>query len=614
MKRLIILFALSILSISVQSQTIERVEPGNWWTGMKYNTISLLVYGKDLKNLKPHVNYAGVKLLKAEQVDNPNYLFLTLEISESAKAGTLKIHFDKEGKTLLTRNFPLLARKPDSAQRTSFSQKDAICLIFPDRFSNGDKTNDSFSSMNQTGIDRKNEHKRHGGDLKGMINHLDYLKELGYTQIWNTPLTENDEPNYSYHGYAATDFYKIDPRFGTNELFRDFVAEAAKRGIGVIWDMVLNHVGTQYYFIRDLPSKDWINYGDKRTRSNHEKSTILDIYGTEIDKQDYLNGWFDDHMADLNQRNPMVAKFLIQNTIWWIEYAGLSGLRVDTFSYSDKDFLSTWSRTILHEYPNMNIVGEEMTNDPAFISYWQKGKVNPDGYECYLPAVMDFSLNNQIVQSLTQASGYFSSWRELYQGIARDYLFADPYNQLIFPDNHDLDRFYSRLNGNLDNWKLGIAMYITMRGIPQFFYGTEVLMTNAEPGNDGQRRGDLYGGWPEDTKDVKSGQGLSNDEKEAKAYFSKLLNWRKNNPAVGGKFKHYAPKSNDAYVYFRYTDTKKVMVILNKNAKDINLELSHYEEMIEADFKGKDIVSGKTIEAKGTLAVPGKTAMIIEIQ
>lgn len=614
MKRLIILFALSILSISVQSQTIERVEPGNWWTGMKYNTISLLVYGKDLKNLKPHVNYAGVKLLKAEQVDSPNYLFLTLEISESAKAGTLKIHFDKDGKTLLTRDFPLLARKQNSAQRTSFSQKDAICLIFPDRFSNGDKTNDSFSSMNQTGIDRKNEHKRHGGDLKGMINHLDYLKELGYTQIWNTPLTENDEPNYSYHGYAATDFYKIDPRFGTNELFRDFVAEAAKREIGVIWDMVLNHVGTQYYFIRDLPSKDWINYGDKRTRSNHEKSTILDIYSTEIDKQDYLNGWFDDHMADLNQKNPLVAKFLIQNTIWWIEYAGLSGLRVDTFSYSDKDFLSTWSRTILHEYPNMNIVGEEMTNDPAFVSYWQKGKVNPDGYECYLPAVMDFSLNNQIVQSLTQASGYFSSWRELYQGIARDYLFADPYNQLIFPDNHDLDRFYSRLNGNLDNWKLGIAMYMTMRGIPQFFYGTEVLMTNREPGNDGQRRGDLYGGWPEDTKDVKSGQGLSKDEKEAKAYFSKLLNWRKNNPSVGGKFKHYAPKSNDAYVYFRYTDTKKVMVVLNKNAKDINLELSHYEEMIKADFKGKDIISRRNIKANGSLIVPAKTAMIIEVE
>ena len=614
MKRLIILFALSILSISVQSQTIERVEPGNWWTGMKYNTISLLVYGKDLNNLKPHVNYAGVKLLKAEQVDSPNYLFLTLEISESAKAGTLKIHFDKDGKTLLTRDFPLSARKPNSAQRLSFSQRDAICLIFPDRFSNGDKTNDSFSSINQTGIDRKNEHKRHGGDLKGMINHLDYLKELGYTQIWNTPLTENDEPNYSYHGYAATDFYKIDPRFGTNELFRDFVAEAAKREIGVIWDMVLNHVGTQYYFIRDLPSKDWINYGDKRTRSNHEKSTILDIYSTEIDKQDYLNGWFDDHMADLNQRNPLVAKFLIQNTIWWIEYAGLSGLRVDTFSYSDKDFLSTWSRTILHEYPNINIVGEEMTNDPAFISYWQKGKVNPDGYECYLPAVMDFSLNNQIVQSLTQASGYFSSWRELYQGIARDYLFADPYNQMIFPDNHDLDRFYSRLNGNLDNWKLGIAMYMTMRGIPQFVYGTEVLMTNAEPGNDGQRRGDLYGGWPEDTKDVKSGQGLSKDEKEAKAYFSKLLNWRKNNPSVGGEFKHYAPKSNDAYVYFRYTDTKKVMVILNKNAKDINLELSHYEEMVKADFKGKDIISGRNIKANGSLIVPAKTAMIIEVE
>ncbi len=613
MKKLLLTLTSILVTLSVYCQTIERIEPENWWTGMKYNTITLLVYGKDLQNLEPRIQYPGVKLLKTEKVENLNYLFLTLEISENAKPGIVKLLFDKDKKTIKTQDFPLVKREAKSANRASFSQKDAICLIFPDRFSNGDPSNDSFPFMNQTGIDRKNEHKRHGGDLKGLINHLDYLKELGYTQIWNTPLTENNEPNYSYHGYAATDFYKIDPRFGTNELFKTFVKEAEKRQIGVIWDAVLNHVGTQYYFIRDLPSKDWINYAQKRTRSNHEKSTILDIYTTEIDKEDYLNGWFDDHMADLNQRNPLVAKFLIQNAIWWIEYSGLSGLRVDTFSYSDKDFLSDWTKAILEEYPNMNIVGEEMTNDPAFISYWQKGKNNPDGYQCYLPSVMDFSLNNLIVQSLTQASGYFSSWREMYQGIARDYQFSDSYNQLIFPDNHDLDRFYSRLNGNFSDWKIGIAMYMTMRGIPQFFYGTEVLMTNSEPGNDGLRRGDFYGGWAEDTKDAKSGKNLSKEETMAKEYFSKLLNWRKNNPAVSGKFKHYVPKSNDVYVYFRYTDNEKVMVLLNKNAKDVTLNLDHYSEMVSATFKGKDIVSDRELEANGTLTVPAKTAMIIEV-
>lgn len=613
MKRLIAVLICVFLSAPVFAQSIERIEPENWWTGMSYNTVTLLVYGKDLRDLQPDLSYPGVNLLKTERVESPNYLFLTLHITGAAQPGIVKIRFNQDGKTRLTKDFPLLKREPGSANRSSFSQRDAICLVFPDRFSNGDPANDVISGMKQTSRDRRDVNLRHGGDIQGIINHLDYLRDLGYTQIWPTPLTENDEPNYSYHGYAATDFYKIDPRFGTNEQFRLLVSEAKKRGIGVIWDMVLNHCGTQYYFIRDLPSKDWTNYTVQRTRSNHEKSTILDIYAAEIDKQDYLNGWFDNHMADLNQRNPLVAKFLIQNTIWWIEYAGLSGLRVDTFSYSDKDFLAEWSKTVLNEYPDLNIVGEEMTNNVAYIAYWQKGKVNPDGYQCYLPSLMDFSLNHHIVQSLNSASGYFSSWREMYQSIAQDYHLPQPYNQLIFPDNHDLDRFYTRLNKDFAHWKIGIALYMTMRGIPQFFYGTEVLMTNEVAGSDGHRRGDFYGGWPEDTKVARTGKGLTAEEKEAQAYFSRLLNWRKNSPVTDGKFKHYAPKSNDVYVYFRYNDTAKVMVLLNKNTADVNLDLSHYAEMVNSSFKGKDIISGKVIEANGTLLVPAKSAMIIEI-
>ncbi len=614
MKKIIASLTVLLFHLSALAQSIERIEPANWWTGMQYNTVTLLVYGKNISHLSPYADYPEVALLKTEKTENKNYLFITLSIHPAAQPGTLKLKFNQNGRTVLTRDFPLLKREEGSADRVSFSQKDAICLIFPDRFSNGDPGNDSIPGMNEQGIDRKNEDKRHGGDLRGIINHLDYLKDLGYTQLWPTPLTENNEPKYSYHGYAATDFYKIDPRFGTNEQFKTLVQEARKRGIGVIWDAVLNHCGDQYYFIKDLPSNDWTNFTGLRTRSNHEKSTILDIYATEIDKKEYLDGWFDNHMADLNQKNPLMAKFLIQNTLWWIEYAGLSGLRVDTFSYSDKDFLSDWARIILEEYPKMNIVGEEMTNNIAYISYWQKDKVNPDGYRSYLPSLMDFSLNNLIVQSLNQSGGYFSSWREMYQSIAQDYHFPHPYNQLIFPDNHDLDRFYTRLNKDLDHWKLGIAMYMTMRGIPQFFYGTEVLMTHEKRGSDGQRRSDFYGGWAEDTKSARTGQGLNEDEKEAQRYFSGLLNWRKGNPAVNGEFKHYAPQRNDVYVYFRYDKDHRVMVILNKNPEAVTLDMARYSEMTAPVFEAKDIISGKTIRVENRITVPGKKALILDIR
>lgn len=614
MKKIIALLTALLFCSPAFSQSIERIEPANWWTGMKYNTLTLLVYGRNIAHLSASLDYPEVDLLKTEKTENKNYLFVTLRIRPGAQPGTVKLRFNENGNTVLSRDFPLLKREDGSADRKSFSQKDAICLLFPDRFSNGDPRNDIIQGMNETGIDRNDEDKRHGGDLQGIINHLDYLKDLGYTQLWPTPLTENNEPRYSYHGYAATDFYKIDPRFGTNEQFKQLVQEARKRGIGVIWDAVLNHCGDQYYFIKDLPSGDWTNFTGIRTRSNHEKSTILDIYATEIDKREYLNGWFDDHMADLNQRNPLMARFLIQNTLWWIEYAGLSGLRVDTFSYSDKDFLADWARTVLEEYPQMNIVGEEMTNNIAYIAYWQKDKVNTDGYRSYLPSLMDFSLNHFIIQSLTRSGGYFSSWREMYQSIAQDYHFPHPYNQLIFPDNHDLDRFYTRLNKDPEHWKLGIALYMTMRGIPQFFYGTEVLMTNEKQGSDGQRRGDFYGGWAEDTKNARTGKGLSEDEKEAQKYFSRLLNWRKNNPAVSGGFKHYAPQRNDVYVYFRYQNEHKVMVVLNKNPEAVSLDMARYTEMVPASFEATDIVSGRNIRVENRLTVPGKKAMILEIR
>jgi len=614
MKNIFTLFIISLFHITTFSQQISRIEPQNWWVGMKYNTITLLMYGNNISDLEPSFIYKGVELVKMDKVENENYLFVTLKINPSAKAGSIKINFSKNNKIVLSKYFPLLEREKGSANRSGFTPKDAILLIVPDRFSNGDVNNDIIPEMTEKTIDRNNEDKRHGGDIQGIINHLDYIQSLGFTYIWDTPLVENNEPTYSYHGYAATDFYKIDPRFGTNEQFKLLVKEAGKRGIGVIWDVVLNHCGDKYYFIQDLPSKDWINYPESRTRTNHLKTTLTDPYATEIDKKEYTDGWFDDHMPDLNQRNPLMAKYLIQNAIWWVEYAGISGLRVDTYSYSDKNFLTTWTKAILAEYPNFNIVGEEMADKTYLTSYWQKDKINMDGYKSYLPTLMDFSLNDNIVSSLNRTDEWFSTWRDTYQSIAQDYQFPHPDYQLIFPDNHDLDRFYSRLNKNFDNWKLGIAIYMTMRGIPEFLYGTEVLMTNEKPGSDGQRRGDFYGGWENDLKDAKTGLGLSKEEKEAQNYFSKLLNWRKTNTAIhNGKLKHYSPEKNDVYVYFRYNEKQKVMVLLNKNKENVNLDMKKYYEMIPAKFKAKDIITGKEFEVVNILEIKAKTAMILEI-
>ncbi|HEX9826460.1 MAG TPA: glycoside hydrolase family 13 protein [Flavobacteriaceae bacterium] len=610
-----ILTLLFIFPLLSKAQTISRIEPSNWWVGMKFNKITLLVYGKEIQSLEPSIKYDNVKILKTEKVENPNYLFVTLEISAQTLVGNVRIDFKKANKTFISKDFPLLARQKNSADRESYTQKDAIYLIVPDRFSNGNIENDIIPTLNEKIIDRKDEDKRHGGDIQGIINHLDYIKSLGFTQIWNTPLVENNELNYSYHGYASTDFYKIDSRFGTNEQFKELVQEAKKRNMGVIWDVVLNHCGAQYYFIKDLPSKDWVNFSDTKTRSNHLKTTITDIYATEIDKKEYTDGWFDGHMADLNHHHPLMAKYLIQNSIWWIEYAELSGLRVDTYSYSDKDFLATWTKAILDEYPNFNIAGEEMYRIVAQTSYWQKDKKNFDGYQSYLPTLMDFLLNDNVVSSLNKTDNWFSTWRDTYQGIAQDYQFPHPENQLIFPDNHDLDRFYTRLNNNFDNWKLGIAMYMTMRGIPQFFYGTEVLMTNEKTGSDGQRRGDFYGGWKNDLKNAASEIGLTETEKEAKKYFSKLLNWRKSNSAItNGNFKHYAPQKNDVYIYFRYNNEQKVMVLLNKNSENVTLNMNRYSEMISNKFKAKDIILDKEFDVENILTISGKTAMILEIR
>ena len=613
MKKISSLLLIILFQLTVNGQTISRIEPANWWTGMKWNEVTVLIYGEKVSELNPSINYAAVEISKVEKVENKNYLFVTLNIGSEALPGTVKIAFKKENKTVITKDFPLLEREPNSANRPSFSQKDNILLIVPDRFSNGNSTNDNTENTIEK-ANRGLEGGRHGGDIEGIIKHLDYIQSLGYTQIWNTPLVENDMPTYSYHGYAATDFYKIDPRFGSNEDFKRLVKEAKNRGIGLIWDVVLNHCGSNYYFVKDPPTKTWLNPKLAST-TNHLKSTLLDPYATTIDKIEYNDGWFDGHMADMNQRDHLLANFLTQNFIWWIEYADLAGFRVDTYSYSDKNFLAQWTKSITDEYPNFNIVAEEWSTDPGIISYWQKGKINKDGYNSYLPSVMDFALTENLTKSLNSESTWASSWKQTYESLAKDYHFPNPYNQLIFPDNHDMDRIFTQLKSNFEHWKLAMALYATTRGIPQFQYGTEYLVTNAKKGNHGEIRSDFYGGFEGDDKDAATGVGLTSQEKEAQVYFSKLLNWRKNKTVIHtGKLKHYGPQINDVYVYFRYNDSEKVMVVLNKNKLDIGLDLSRYDEMIPNKFTAFDVISNKEIMVDKTLNISGKTAMILEIK
>ena len=612
MKKLLTLSFLLIFHYITTAQTISRIEPANWWIGMKWNVVHLLIYGDKINNLSPTINFTGVEISKIENVENPNYLFVTLTIKPEAKPGVVKITFKKENKIFITKDFPLLEREQNSANRESFSQKDNILLIVPDRFSNGNTENDNTKNTIEK-VNRKFESGRHGGDIQGIINNLDYIQSLGYTQIWNTPLIENDMTNYSYHGYAATDFYKIDPRFGTNEDFKNLVRESKKRGIGFIWDVVLNHCGSNYYFVKDAPSATWLNPKLALT-TNHLKSTLVDPYVTKIDRIEYNDAWFDGKMADMNQRDPLMVNFLTQNCIWWIEYANLSGFRVDTYSYSDKTFLAQWTKSITEEYPNFNIVAEEWSSDPGLISYWQNGKINNDGYKSFLPSLMDFALTENLVKSFNTESTWASSWKQTYESLARDYYFPNPYNQLIFPDNHDMDRIFTQLKSNFEHWKLAMVMYATTRGIPQFQYGTEYLATNEHQGNHGEIRSDFYGGFKDDEKDAKTGVGLTAQEKEAKAYFSKLLNWRKNKTIIHtGKLKHYGPQLNDVYVYFRYNDTEKVMVLLNKNKEKVSLDLSRFEEMIPNKFKAFDVLSNQEIIADKTLEIPAKTAMILEL-
>ncbi|RZA32824.1 MAG: alpha-amlyase, partial [Lysobacteraceae bacterium] len=555
---------------------IQHVEPPNWWAGMKRPDLQLMVHGEQIAELTPALAqpYPGVRIAKVERSDNPNYLFVNLAIGKDARPGELQLQFRRGKQTLASHRYRLEARVPGSAQRRSFGPADAIYLLMPDRFASGTAANDQAGMLE--GADRANPVMRHGGDLAGMRAHLGYIRDLGFTMVWPTPVLENNQPNYSYHGYALTDYYKIDPRFGSNAEFRDYVAAARAQGLGVIHDIVLNHIGTSHWWMRDLPARDWINHGTTFRPTNNQHTVAQDIHVAPEEKARFFDGWFVETMPDLNQRNPLVARYLIQNTLWWIEYAGLAGIREDTYSYSDPAFLNTWNRAVAAEYPHMNVVGEEMDARPHMVAYWQKGVVNRDGYASELPTVMDFPLSDTAAEALSEPESYNKGLIRIYEILAADYLYADPMRLMVFPDNHDRPRMLATVDNKVELAKANLILMATTRGIPQVFYGTEVLISSPKQRDDGRLRADMPGGWEGDKVNAFSGAGLSPAQRDMQAFVRTLFNWRKTSSAVtGGKLTHYLPQ-NGSYVYFRHDGKQTVMVVLNKNAADSQLDLARF--------------------------------------
>ncbi len=589
---------------------VQHVEPPNWWVGMRHAQVQVMVHGERLAELQPTVSYPGVRLLGVERTDNPNYLFINLQVERNTKPGTLEIALRRGDAVLARIPYRLEARRKDSAQRRGFDASDAVYLISPDRFANGDPSNDTVPGMPDK-TDRGVPTARHGGDLKGMRAALDYVGDLGFTMIWPTPLLENNQDAYSYHGYALTDYYKIDARFGSNDDFRQFVAAANARGMGVIDDVVLNHIGNGHWWMRDLPAKDWLNYQNAPTLTNNQHSTVADIHAAPEERQRFLDGWFVSTMPDLNQRNPLLARYLIQNSLWWIEYANLSGIREDTFSYADTAFLKRWCREVLDEYQHLNIVGEEMDDHPHVVAYWQKGAKNQDGYDSGLPSLMDFPVVDAMPFVLNEPERSDSGFIKLYETIASDYLYANPMQLMVFPDNHDRPRIFSLLHENLDLLKTSLLFTATTRGIPQVYYGTEVLTRSPVERVDGLLRADMPGGWRGDAVDAFTGAGLTPAQHDAQEFVRKLFNWRKTSSAVkSGKLLHYLPQDG-RYVYFRYDAHQTVMVVLNKATSDGTLDLNRFKAAIKGATRARDVITGAAVDLQAPLPMKAMTSMVI---
>ena len=609
MRILFVLLLLVWAHLLVAQTSIQRMEPPNWWAGMHHQNVQLMVYGEQVAFTNPLIDYPGVEIVRVIQSPNPNYLFIDIHIDAEVSPGTVVIRFLRNGEEQAKRDFPILERDPRRSVE-GFDNSDAIYLITPDRFVNGDPSNDNVEGMKEK-ANRSFKGGRHGGDIAGLQKSLDYIRDLGFTAVWLNPVLENDMKAYSYHGYSTTDFYRVDPRYGSNQAYQDLADEARKKDLKLIMDMIVNHCGSEHWWMKDQPFPDWLNHWPGYMETNHRKTVLQDPYVSKIDKKEFTDGWFVQTMPDLNQRNPHMATYLIQNSIWWVEYLGLSGIRMDTYPYPDMDFMSDWTKAMMTEYPDLNIVGEEWHIDPVIVSYWQKGKENANGYTSDLKSVMDFPVQHALSASLNAPSP--NDWNQLYETIAKDFLYADPFNLVTFPDNHDMSRIYSQVNEDYDLFKMAITYILTTRGIPQLYYGTEVLMKNPGTTDHGIIRSDFPGGWEGDTQNAFTGEGLDSLQLEAQQFVKDILRWRKNAEAIHtGKMLHFVPETG-CYVYFRYTDSEKYMILLNKNEEETFLNMERFAEILPKGSEVENVLSGERKVLDSIIGVPGRSSTILKV-
>jgi glycosidase len=611
MKKIILGFALLFNFLSFGQ--IDKVEPPFWWSDMNLSEVQIMFYGKNINQNEISVSN-GLTIKSIQKTENPNYLFVTID-TKNVAAQEFVFTF-KNGKKSFTQNYSLKERRENSKYRKSYDSSDVIYLIMPDRFANGNPNNDNSKSTKEIS-NRSLPGGRHGGDIEGLIKNLDYIKELGATAVWPTPLCEDNDEGYSYHGYAQSDVYKIDPRYGTNEDYVKLSAELHKRGMKNIMDYVTNHWGWKHWMYNDLPTYNWIHQFPGYSQSNYRMTTQFDKNASKIDSKQCMDGWFVPSMPDLNQSNPLVLNYLTQNAIWWIEYADLDGFRVDTYSYNDKEGISKWTKAITDEYPHFNIVGEVWMHDQAQMSYWQKdSKIGAiQSYNSNLPSVMDFTLHDAIGNVFNEDR---QSWDrgmiQVYDNFANDFLYLNPNNLLIFAENHDTGRFNEIYKSDFKKYQMAMTLIATVRGIPQLYYGSEIGMKGDKGKGDADIRRDFPGGWNGDANNAFTKEGRTAEQQKFFEFSSKLFTWRKSKEVIhSGKMTHYVP-DNNVYVYFRHNEKETVMVIINNNSDKQNLKTNRFKESIQNLKSGKEVLSGKTFDLNNGIEIEGKSALILELK
>ncbi|WP_418360768.1 glycoside hydrolase family 13 protein [Sphingobacterium detergens] len=559
----------------LKGQSIQRVEPLNWWVGMENPTLQLVVYGPQIGKSEVQVDNKGIELLRVNRTENPNYLFLDVKITAAAQPGWSTFTFS-QGKKKLTYRYEL-KKRDQRVKAQGVTSEDLIYLIMPDRFANGNKVNDQVKGMLDMSLNRDSMYLRHGGDLEGVISKLDYLQDLGVTSVWMTPVLTNDMPLASYHGYANTETYHVDPRFGSNDTYVQLGEQLHKRRMKLIFDVVPNHIGSYHWTVKDKPMADWLNEWPEYTQTSYKDQTVFDPYASAADKKKMVKGWFVPTMPDMNQQNPYVQNYLTQSHIWWIETAAIDGFRIDTYPYNDLDFMGKWTDRIQKEYPNFTFFGETWVHGVANQAYFLGGKRVGQAVDSKLMGVTDFQLNYAIGDALNQKSEWTAGANKLYTTLASDYQYPQPQQNVIFLDNHDKDRFFSVVGENVQKYKSAMAWLLTTRGIPQLYYGAEILMKNfSNP--DGLLREDFQGGFAGDKKDKFTVAGRTEAEQEMWSFVRTLANYRKQHPVLqSGKTMQYVPEDG-VYVYFRYNDQQTVMVVMNCNDQEKEVKLDRFAE------------------------------------